>query len=771
MTKFSVGQSVRRKEDALLLSGKGQFVDDLSFQGQVNGAFLRSSHAHARVSSIKTDKAKAAAGVIAIYTASDLAEDNLGGLPIWFMPENAPPGYQPNFELLASNTVRYVGESIAMVVAETQEEAIDAISLIEVAYEPLPASIGLNEAASDGAPEVWPGKAPFNVGFVWEGGDMEAVVTALRQAEHLVTIDVINNRVSIAAIECRAAIGVHDPDTGRSTLYTTSQMPHPLRADLAKIFKEPEESFRVVVGDVGGGFGAKNSMYIEQALVIWASRKLNCPVKWVGERSDAFVTDFHGRDNVTHAELALDSDGNFLGLLVDEMANLGAYIAGRGAISPVLNQPALAGTYRTPAIHVRVRGMFTNTVPTDVYRGAGRPEAIYLLERLVDKAADELGIDRIELRRRNIIPPDSFPYTTPLGLTYDSGLFERNLLEGISRMNWAELDGRREEAKARSRRLGVGLANYVERCGHGVNQDAHLQVNPSGDITIFIGTMSSGQGHQTAYAQIASQLFGIDIEKVYVIQGDTDLIATGHGTGGSWSIPVGGAAITNASAAVIKKGKEIAAHLLEVSTVDIEFLNSNFTVAGTDRFVTWNELAEAAHDNNKLPKGASPGLEGHGEFIPSNHTFPNGCHLCEVEIDTDTGVVELVRYMVVHDFGTVLNPLLLEGQIHGGVAQGIGQAIFERTYYDEKGQLHTSSFLDYAIPRADDVPPIEFVSNPTPCPANPMGFKGCGEAGAAGPPPAVTNAVVDALREYNVTHLDMPLTPERVWRIINNSAG
>ena len=769
MSNFGIGQPIRRKEDPRLLTGKGQYVADLNFPNQTYSTFLRSSHAHARIVKINIENAKSAPGIIAIYLGVDLEEYHLEGLPVSFMPENAPPGYQPKFELLARDTVRYVGESIAMVIAKSLEEAANATDLIEVEYEALPASIGLEEAAKDGAPEVWPGKAPFNVGFLWQGGEMEPVVTALREAEHLVEIDVINNRVSIAAMECRAAIGVHDKISGRSTLYTASQMPHPLRADLAKIFKEPEDNFRVVIGDVGGGFGAKNSMYCEQALVVWASRMLECPVKWVGDRSDAFITDFHGRDNFTHAELALDQDGNFLGLLVDEMANLGAYISGRGAIPPVLNQPALSGTYKTPAIHVRVRGMFTNTVPTDVYRGAGRPEAIYLLERLIDKAALELNIDRIDLRRRNIINPDSFPYQTPLGLKYDSGLFERNLDDGLQRMDWANADTRKQEATTRGRLRGIGLANYVERSGHGITQDALLKAAPDGAVTIFIGTMSNGQGHETAYAQVASEFLGVGLEKITVVQGDTDLIADGKGTGGSWSIPVGGAAIATASKVLIEKGKEIASHLLEASVSDIDFVDGNFTVVGTDHALTWDAVATSAHDPKQLPEGLSPGLEGAGEFVPSNHTFPNGCHLCEVEVDPDTGAMQIIRYVVVHDFGVILNPLLLEGQVHGGVAQGIGQAVLERTYYDDKGQLYTSSFLDYAIPRADEIPYIEFVSNPTPCPANPLGFKGCGEAGAAGPPPAVTNALVDALRGYGITHVDMPLTSEHVWRMINTA--
>ncbi len=769
MHKFGIGQPLTRKEDPRLLTGRGHYIDDRSLPNQAHAVFLRSPHAHAQILHIDTEKATSAPGVRAIYISEDLIKAGLGCLPVHFMPDNSPPGYAPDFPLLAGDRVRYVGESVAMIVADSEEQATRARDLIEVAYSPLATSVGLEEAASDGAPELWPGKAPFNVAFVWEGGEMAEVITAFREAAHLVEIDVVNSRVVTAAIECRGAIGTHDAASDRSTLYTASQMPHPLRADLASIFNEPENRFRVVVGDVGGGFGSKNSMYGEQALVVWAARMLGRPVKWAGTRSEAFVTDFHGRDNATHAELALDQEGNFLALLVDETANLGAYISGRGAVSPIRNQAALAGTYRTPAMHVRVRGMFTNTVPTDVYRGAGRPEAVYLLERLIDKAADELNMDRVELRRRNIIPADAFPYKTPLGLTYDGGLFERNLEEGLRRMDWEGMASRRAGSEARGKKRGIGFANYVERCGHGVTQDVKLQVSANGGVTVLIGTMSKGQGHETAYTQIAAELLGIEPDKVDVVQGDTDLVARGEGTGGSWSIPLGGAAMQKAADVVIDKGSKIAGHLLEASRADVEFSNGIFTVAGTDRTADWSLVAASAFDAKRLPEGMAPGLEGAGEFVPSNHTFPNGCHLCEVELDPETGALKILHYLVVHDFGVILNPLLLEGQVHGGVTQGLGQAVFERTYYDDEGQLHTSSFLDYNIPRADEIPPIEFVSNPTPCPANPLGFKGCGEAGAAGAPPAVVNAVVDALKDYGIKHIDMPLTPERIWSAINNS--
>ena len=769
MQKFGIGQPLKRKEDVRLLTGAGKYLDDLSFVGQAHAKFLRSPHAHARVTNVDTEKAKKAPGIIGVYCTEDILDAGLRPLPVSFMPENAQPGYMPAFPLLAGSKVRYVGEAIAMVVADSEAQAALACDLIQVAYEPLPSSVELTKAAREEAPKLWPEGAPLNTSFLWETGDIQEVTAAFQKAEHLVEIDVINNRVANASIECRGAIGIHDEEKNLSTLYTASQMPHPLREDLAKIFDEPEEKFRVVIGDVGGGFGSKNSIYGEQALVIWAARMLGKPVKWIGERNEAFISDYYGRDNSTHATLALDKDGKFLALLVDEMANLGAYLSGRGAMSPVNNQPALAGTYTTPAIHVRVRGIFTNTVPTDVYRGAGRPEAVYLLERLVDKAADQLHINRIDLRRRNIIDPDCFPYKSPLGLIYDSGLFEKNLNLGLSEMDWDNFDCRRNEAEKRGKRLGIGLANYVERCGHGVSQDVDMKVSKNGEVTVLIGTMSNGQGHETAYAQIVNELLRVDPENVRVVQGDTELITNGSGTGGSWSIPVGGAAISIAAEEIIKKGKQLAGHLLEAAEIDIEFRDGLFTVAGTDRSISWNTLASKAFNRSLLPQGMSPGLEGTGEFVPTNHTFPNGCHLCEVEVDPDTGSFSITRYLVVHDFGVVLNPLLLEGQVHGGVAQGIGQAAFECTQYDDEGQLHSSSFLDYNIPRADQLPSIEFINNPSPCPTNPLGFKGCGEAGAAGAPPAVVNALVDALKVFGINHIDMPLTPEKVWHSINSA--
>lgn len=764
MTGFGIGQSVSRKEDQRLLTGQGRFVDDRSPSGALHAWFLRSPHAHAEISNIETSHAKSLPGVVAVYTGSDIVDAGLGGLPCNFMPKDPDgvPGYAPEFPLLAGGQVRFVGQSVVLVIADSESQAREAAEAIEIGYAERP-SASFASATSEDAPIVWP-DAPDNVAFSWELGDRQATDAAFAQADHRVALNIINNRVVVAAMETRGGVASHDRATGRSTLWTASQMPHPLRADMGRIFSEPEDRFRIVVEDVGGGFGIKNSTYAEQALIIWAARKLGRPVKWIGERTDAFVTDFHARDNIARAELALDADGRFLGLRVDVQANIGAYFAGRGGISPVFNQAALIGCYRTPAAHVRSRGVFSHTVPTDVYRGAGRPEAVHIIERLVDFAAAEIGIDRITLRRRNMIAPSVLPYATPLGLNYDSGEYERTLDEGMQTADWAGFENRRKQASMRGRLRGIGLANFVERCGAGVTEGATLEITDDGSAVIRIGTMANGQGHETAYAQIGEDLLGIPFDKISVIQGDTDAVATGQGTGGSRSIPLGGAAMSLAADTLIETARETAAEHLEAAVADIEFNNGAFVVAGTDRACGWQDVARLISAS-----GDGAALSQHADFVPPNHTFPNGCHVCEVEVDPETGACEIVAYQVVHDFGRILNPQMLIGQVHGGVVQGLGQAKMENTVFDADGQLLTASFMDYALPRADDVPEFVFVPRETPCPSNPMGFKGCGEAGAAGAPPAFVNAVVDALSPLGVKHIDMPVTAETVWQTINRA--
>ncbi|MDP6352031.1 MAG: xanthine dehydrogenase family protein molybdopterin-binding subunit [Alphaproteobacteria bacterium] len=765
MTKFGIGQSVPRKEDPRLLTGRGRFVDDRNLPDQLHAHILRSPHAHARIARLDVGGARSAAGVVAVATGADLAADGIGGPPCVFMPEDSPPGYAPPYPALAQGRVRHVGEGIAMVVAETANEAADAAEEIVVEYEPLPVVVGPESAVMPGAPQLWD-RAPGNVSFTWQAGDASAVAEALAGAARIIHLEEDNNRVVISAIEPRAALGDHDSQSERGTLYIGSQMPHPIKDDLGVAFGLPADRFRVVVEDVGGGFGAKNATYPEYVLVLWAARKLARPVKWCASRAEAFLSDYHGRANRTTFDLALDEEGRFLGLEVDVLADLGAYVSSRGAVSPIFNQTALAGPYTTPAIHVRVRGVFTNTVPTDVYRGAGRPEAIYGLERLIDLAAAELGLDRVDLRRRNLIAPESFPYETPLGLIYDSGQFADNLDAGLARADWDGFAARRAAAEQRGRLRGIGFTNYVERCGAGVTQGAELRIAADGRAEVLIGTMSNGQGHETAYAQVVAELLGLDLDSVSVVEGDTDRVAEGEGTGGSRSIPLGGAAISLAADEVIDKARRIAAHLMEAAPADIEFTGGRFAIAGTDRHRSWTEIAAAAHDPSRLPADIAPGLDGAGEFVPPNHTFPAGCHVCEVEIDPETGGLQIVAYTIVHDFGRLLNPMLLAGQVHGGVVQGLGQAAFEHTAYGTDGQLLAGSWMDYCLPRADDLPAIGFTSRPTPCPSNPLGFKGCGEAGAAGSPPALANAVMDAVAPYGVRHIDLPLTPERIWRAI-----
>ncbi|HEX9645918.1 MAG TPA: xanthine dehydrogenase family protein molybdopterin-binding subunit [Alphaproteobacteria bacterium] len=766
MVTFGIGQPLKRKEDLRLLTGRGRFIADLDRAGEAHAWFVRSAHAHGTVRAIDTRAARAAPGVLAVYTAADIA-GALGPLAVTARPKgrDGVAARAPNVLMLTDGRVRYVGDTVAMVVAECAEAASAAAELVTVDIAPLPVVTDAAAALAPGAPQLWD-EVPGNLCLDWEAGDAGAVEAGFANAARIVALEAANNRVVIAAMETRGALGWVDPDSDRYVLHTASQMPHPLRRELAAIFGEPEARFHVLVEDVGGGFGIKNSVYREHALVLWAARRLGRPVKWIGERTDAFLTDYHGRDRVTRAELALDADGHFLAIRIEVVANLGAHLAARGALPPTANTPALSGVYRTPALYARVRAVFTNTAPTEVYRGAGRPELLHLLERLVDVAAFDTGIDRIELRRRNTLRPEELPFATPLGLTYDAGRYAETLDLGLARADHAGFAARRAESQRRGLLRGFGLANFVERCGHGVDDSAELRIEADGTATVLTGTMSNGQGHETAFAQIAGDFLGIEPARVRVVQGDTDLVREGKGTGGSRSISLGGACLTVAAAALIAKAKPLAGHLLEAASADIEFADGRFRIAGTDRALDWAALAAAAADGG-YPDDLDAKLDAIGRFSPQNHTYPNGCHCCEVEVDPETGAVRILRYTVVHDFGRVLNPLLLAGQVHGGVAQGLGQAVFEHVAYDpESGQLLTGSFMDYCVPRADQLPAIDLETVATPSPSNPAGFKGCGEAGAAGAPPAVVNAVVDALAAYGVRHLDMPLTPERVWRAI-----
>ncbi|MSP48078.1 MAG: xanthine dehydrogenase family protein molybdopterin-binding subunit [Alphaproteobacteria bacterium] len=755
MGEHAFGQPLTRLEDDALLRGAGRFTDDIRMAREARAVVLRSPHAHARLHRIDAGRARALPGVLAILTGADVAVDGPGpvlselGLPTF--PKTGPtpgPVVKPTLPVLSDGIVRFVGEPVALIVAETETAARDAAEAIEIDYEPLPAVIDMTEAIS-GAPAIWP-DAPRNIAFEWHGGDPEATSAAFAKAVHVSRLTVVNNRVAGAAIETRVAIGVFD---GRYTLTTGTQMPHGIKATLARMLRVEPAMVRVVSEDVGGGFGLKNALYAEHALVLWAAKRLGRPVRWVSDRAEAFATDYAARDNLTTVEIAMDAEGDFLGMRVDSLAALGAYISPKGLNSPVNNTPAFAGVYRTPAIHVRVRGVFTNTASTDVYRGAGRPEALYALERAVDAAARETGRDPIALRRLNLIRPADLPRATPLGLLYDSGDFERILDRALAESKHRSFAARRDDSARRGQLRGFGFAHLCERVAGAWPESAELRIE-KGKATIYAGTMANGQGHHTAYAHLVAIRLGLKPEEIGFVQGDTDRIADGHGTGGSASLVLGGSALHGAIEEVIRKARPKAAERLEAAAVDLEFDDGAYVVAGTDRRLAFAELARDLT------------VSGQHLFKPTNHTYPNGCHVAEVEVDPETGVVEIRRYLVVHDFGVILNPLLLKGQIDGGVAQGLGQAAMEQIVYGKDGQLLTGSLMDYTLPRAADFPEIEFISCPTPAPTNPLGVKGCGEAGCAAAPPALVNAVIDALSPYGIRHIDMPLTPERVWRAI-----
>jgi len=770
MERYGVGQSVTRREDPKLVQGAGRFVDDQTRPDLAYGHVVRSGVAHADIVGLDIADAVATKGVLAVITVADLRRDGVTDvIPCLAQP---PGGRLLNIvthgqPVLASDRVRYVGDPIAFVVAETPDAARDGAEQVVVDYGPLPAEIDCRVAAEPGATQLWP-DAPNNRCFDWEQGDADAVEAAFATAASQVDIDLVNNRIVQNAMETRNAIGEWEADGERYVLTTGTQFPHAMKAGLAThLFNVGPSRVRILVDDVGGGFGGKNSIYPEQVLVLYAARRLGRPVKWVSERTEAFVSDFHGRDNLTWAALALDADGRVLALKVHTHANIGAYAAPRGPVSPVNGVIVASSCYRVPAIHVAVDAVYTNTVPTDPYRGAGRPEVIYMLERLMDLAADHLGLDRVEFRRRNLIPQDAFPYTTPTGLTYDDADFEALLATALVKTDWAGFEQRRASAQAAGRLRGIGMANYLERCGggRGLGESARLEMDEDGRARLFIGSMANGQGHQTAFAQIVHEVLGLPPEDIEIIQGDTDQIETGTGTGGSWSIPLGSGAIVKAGARLIDRAREIAASALEAAAVDLSFEDGAFRVAGTDLVIGLADVARraVAEDGERL--------SGQDRFEPDNYTFPYGCHIAEVEIDPETGTIALLRYDAVHDFGRALNPALLGGQVHGGVVQGIGQALLEHTVYDRDGQLLAGSFLDYGLPRAGDLPDIDFHHQVSPTTRNPYGIKGCGEAGATGSPPAVMNAVIDALKPCGVRHVDMPATPERVWQAIRAAAG
>ncbi|HTW50380.1 MAG TPA: xanthine dehydrogenase family protein molybdopterin-binding subunit [Stellaceae bacterium] len=770
MTQFGIGQPVRRVEDRRFITGRGRYLDDIVRPRQAHAVFLRSPHAHAVIRAIDTSAAREAPGVAMVLTGADLAADGLGTVPC---VSGVAGAVLPPRPAMVEGRVRHVGDTVAMVIAESVAAARDAADLIVVDYEPLPAAVDTAHATDPGQPQVWD-EAQNNLSFAWEVGDGAAVGRAAAGAKHKVTLTIVNNRVVVTSMEPRGAIGEHDPGEDAYTLWSSTQGSHFVRNLLAEhVLHIPENRIRVVTPDVGGGFGMKLFLYPEHVLVLWAAKRVGRAVKWVPDRADSFMTDTQGRDNVTKLDLSLDADLKFLGLSVELVANMGAYLSNFAPEIPTFSGAVMhSGVYAIPAIHVAVKGVFTHTVPVDAYRGAGRPEAAYALERLIEFAARKLGVAPAELRRRNLVPAAAMPYATPLGLTYDSGDFARNLDQALQSVDLAGFAARRAAAEARGHYRGLGQAVYIEQSGFPPDEFAEARFDPSGTLTLLMGSQSSGQGHQTAYAQLASEKLGLALEKIRVVQGDSAAIGFGRGTGGSRSIPVGGGALMHAADKLIAKGKRIAAHLLEAAEADISFAvddadGGTFAIAGTDRAVTLDAVARAAFNPAQLPPDVEPGFAESGHFTPPAPTFPNGVHVCEIEIDPDTGVVKIERYLVVDDFGVVINPLLLAGQVNGGIAQGVGQAMLEHTVFDpESGQLLSGTLQDYALPRADDLPALEFAYNIVPCRTNPLGVKGAGEAGAIGSPPALINAIVDALGSLGIDHLDMPATPEVVWRAI-----
>ncbi len=786
MADNGIGAPVRRKEDDRFLTGRGRYTDDINRRGQAYAVIVRSPVAHARIASIDSAAATAVPGVVAVLTGEDMAADGVGGLPCGWLITNKDGSnmFEPPQPPLPSDRVRHVGDQVAVVVAESREQAAAAASLVDVDYEELPAVPSLQHVLSEGTPAVWD-EAPDNICYDWEIGDQAATDAAFEGADHVVTLDVVNNRLIPNAIEPRCAIGEYDAHTEDYTLFTTSQNPHLTRLLLgAFVMGIPESKLRVIAPDVGGGFGSKIPHYAEEVIVTWAAKRLGRPIKWTAERSESFMSDRHGRDHLSHAELALDSDGRFLGLRVRTVANLGAYLSTFSTAVPTYLYGILfAGPYTTPAIYVEVKGVFTNTVPLDAVRGAGRPEATFLLERLVDKAARELDLDQVQIRRQNLIQPDQFPYQTPVALQYDVGDYNATMDLALELASFDSFGERRAEAATRGKLRGIGISTFLEACGiapsavvgslgarAGLYESGQVRVHPTGSVTVYTGSHSHGQGHETTFAQIVSDGLGVPLEQVEVVHGDTQQVAFGMGTYGSRSLAVGGSAIHSAMQKVIGKGKKIAAHLLEASEADIEFEEGTFRVAGTDREKTIGEIALAAYVPHDYPiEELEPGLDETSFYDPKNFTFPAGTHIAEVEIDPETGAVELVNVTCADDLGRIINPMIVAGQLHGGLAHGIGQALLEECSYDEDGQLITGSFMNYTMPRAADLPFFELGHNTTLCTHNPLGVKGVGEVGSIGICPAVINAVVDALAEKGVTHIDMPATSEKVWRAIQGA--
>ena len=785
MTEQGIGASVRRKEDYRFLTGNGNYLDDINRPGQTYAVFVRSPHAHAKINGIDTSKAEGAPGVAAVFTGKDMADDGVGPLICgWTITgKTGEPHNAPAHPSLATEAVRYVGDCVAVVIADTLNQAKDAAELVNVDYDVQPSITSTAGALDSNAPQVH-GDAPGNICYDWEIGDKAAVDSAFEGAAHVTKLEFVNNRLIPNAVEPRAAIGEYNSGTEEFTLHTTSQNPHVARLVLSAFNGiAAEHKLRVIAPDVGGGFGSKIFIYAEETVCIWASKRVRRPVRWTAARSESFQSDAHGRDHVTTAELALDGDGKFVAMRVNTIANLGAYLSTFSTAVPTfLYATLLAGQYTTPVIYCDVQGVFTNTTPVDAVRGAGRPEATFVVERLVEAAAKETGTDPAELRQKNLIASDAFPYDTPVIHQYDCGDYGASLDAAMKSADYAGMAKRKEEAKGRGKLRGIGFSAYIEACGIapsaavgalgggvGLWESAQIRFNPTGNVTVFTGTHSHGQGHETTFAQVVAEQLGVPVENVEVSHGDTDKVLFGMGTYGSRSIAVGGSALVKAGEKIIEKGKKIAAHILEAAEGDIEFADGAFTVAGTDKSMGIGEVAFAAYVPHNYPEGVEPGLNETAVYDPLNFSFPAGAHICEVEVDPDTGAVEVVGYTAVDDFGTIINPMIVEGQVHGGVAHGLGQALLEGCVYSDDGQLVTGSFMDYTMPRADNLPHIEVGTTTTPSPLNPLGVKGCGEAGAIAAPPAIINAIIDALAPLGVKDVPMPATPQAVWQAIQSA--
>ncbi len=782
-----IGESVLRKEDYRFLTGAGQYTDDVQMPNLTHAVFVRSPHAHAQLKSIHISEALAAPGVVKVFTGQDVAADKINGLPCgWLITStDGQPMKEPPHPILALDRVRYVGDHVAMVIAETLEQARDAAELVQVEYEVLDAVVDLASVRDRQQKHTaLHEQAPDNHCFHWAIGDKAQVEAAFAKAAHITSLDLVNNRLVPNAMEPRAAVGSYNRASDEYTLYVSNQNPHVERLLMtAFVMGLPEHKVRVIAPDVGGGFGSKIYLYAEDVCLTWASKKINRNIKWTADRNEAFLSDAHGRDHLSHAQLAMDEEGNFLALRVKTDANMGAYLSTfASAVPTILYATLLAGQYKTPQVYVEVDAWFTNTAPVDAYRGAGRPEATYLLERLVSRAAWETGRTQDEIRKRNFIT--QFPYQTPVALQYDIGDFHACMNESQKKADVAGFEARRADSKARGKLRGIGYSSYIEACGiapsniagalgarAGLFECGEIRVHPTGSVTVFTGSHSHGQGHETTFAQVVAARLGMAVDQVDVVHGDTGRVPFGMGTYGSRSISVGGAAIMKALDKIESKAKKIAAHLLEASDADIEFSQGEFRVKGTDKMVTFGQVALTAYVPHNYPLDKlEPGLNETAFYDPTNFTFPAGTYICEVEVDPQTGVVKVDRFTAVDDFGTIINPMIVEGQIHGGLVQGIGQALMENCVYDpQSGQLLSGSFMDYTMPRADDFPHFEIGHVCTPCTHNPLGTKGCGEAGAIGSPPAVINAVLDALSSLGVKDLDMPATPHRVWSAIQSA--